>query len=118
MDYCWPGNVRELENAIEHAFVTCRAETIERADLPIEIRSAAHREAECRERGGGPATAAGTTGRLTREALLSMLQSCHWNQSETARRLHVDRTTVWRKMKQWDIKAAGGTGRRTQARDG
>ena len=33
----WPGNVRELENAIEHAAVLCRGETIGPADLPPAI---------------------------------------------------------------------------------
>lgn len=41
MDYNWPGNVRELENAIEHAFVLCRKDSvIDVFDLPLEIRRA------------------------------------------------------------------------------
>jgi DNA-binding NtrC family response regulator len=31
----WPGNVRELENAIEHAVVFCRDDTITASDLPF-----------------------------------------------------------------------------------
>ena len=107
MDYCWPGNVRELENAIEHAFVTCRADTIELDDLPVEMRTASQREIECRER-GTDALLPRASGPLTKEALLQTLAACNGNQSETARRLGVDRTTVWRKMKQWKIRPPVG----------
>ncbi len=104
MDYCWPGNVRELENAIEHAFVTCNTDTIGLDDIPFEIRSASQRAIECRERGGSPLPLAPEPSTpLTREKLLETLQACNGNQSETARRLNIDRTTVWRKMKQWDL---------------
>jgi DNA-binding NtrC family response regulator len=34
----WPGNVRELENAIEHAVVFCRKDTILPTDLPFVRR--------------------------------------------------------------------------------
>jgi PAS domain S-box-containing protein len=37
MRYEYPGNVRELENAIEHAFVICIGNVIEREDLPPHI---------------------------------------------------------------------------------
>jgi transcriptional regulator with PAS, ATPase and Fis domain len=37
-EYSWPGNVRELENAIERIVVTVQHETIDVADLPVEIR--------------------------------------------------------------------------------
>jgi DNA-binding NtrC family response regulator len=33
--YAWPGNVRELENAMEHALVFCRQDTVTSADLPL-----------------------------------------------------------------------------------
>ena len=38
-EYSWPGNVRELENVIERIVVTSRTDTLDRDDLPTEIRS-------------------------------------------------------------------------------
>ena len=35
VSYRWPGNVRELENAIEHAVVMARKDTIVPGDLPF-----------------------------------------------------------------------------------
>jgi PAS domain S-box-containing protein len=105
MDYCWPGNVRELENAIEHAFVTCRSEYIGLFDLPTELRTAELRDAYCREQKGSPheTVPAPPSPTESREELVTLLQRCNWNRSEAARRLGVDRTTVWRKMKRWGI---------------
>lgn len=102
-DYCWPGNVRQLENAIEHAFVTCQTDTLEMNDLPEEIRSAHLRAMECSNRTGSSKRNVDRhlPSPITRDILENMLTECHGNQSETARRLGVDRTTVWRKLKQW-----------------
>ncbi|MBF0191401.1 MAG: sigma 54-interacting transcriptional regulator [Magnetococcales bacterium] len=37
LQYPWPGNIRELENAIEHAFVVCRLNTIRIKHLPKNL---------------------------------------------------------------------------------
>jgi two-component system response regulator HydG len=106
MDYCWPGNVRELENTIEHAYVTCQGNEIGLFDLPPELRMTEFRAAECRGRAetkklqGKSAAASGAT---TRDQLVKMLASCGWSKAEAARRLGLNRATVWRKMKQWGI---------------
>ena len=107
MDHCWPGNVRELENAIEHAFVTCQTDEIGLFDLPTEIRMVELRAASCRERRfsgieGVPEPVQASSAKIP-EQLQSVLEECGWNRSEAARRLGVDRTTVWRRMKQWGI---------------
>ncbi len=108
MEYCWPGNVRELENAIEHAFVTCPDSCIRLEDLPYEIRTALQRDMECGERFGSGKTVPLPVGPLNREKMLSTLSECGWNRTEAARRLGIDRTTVWRRMKQWNIRAPEG----------
>ncbi len=37
--HSWPGNVRELENALQHALVVAKGETILPADLPASVRA-------------------------------------------------------------------------------
>jgi len=105
MDYCWPGNVRELENAIEHAYVTCQGQEIGLFDLPVELRKTELRAAECQQVNQAQAAPARTPcpAPLDREMLVTTLRACHWNKAEAARRLGLDRATIWRKMKQWNI---------------
>ncbi|HEX5679445.1 MAG TPA: sigma 54-interacting transcriptional regulator, partial [Desulfobacterales bacterium] len=101
LDHSWPGNVRELENAVAHGFVLCRTDRIDLGHLPREIRNP------------GPATTAAPaatppTGRararsLSAQTLTRLLEECHWNKAEAARRLGISRTAVWKYMLKWKI---------------
>ena len=105
LDFCWPGNVRQLENAIEHAFVTCQAEEIGLFDLPLEIRLTHLREQLCRKAAPDEAAPPRSHPRSpgaeppAREELVRLLAECRQNRAEAARRLGVDRTTLWRWLK-------------------
>jgi len=88
MRHSWPGNVRELENAVEHAFVMCRGETILPEHLPQEL--SAPQEAVPR---GSPLVSA------EQEALRRVLAEHSGNRAAAARQLGVHRSTLWRKLK-------------------
>ncbi|MFO7840022.1 MAG: sigma 54-interacting transcriptional regulator [Desulfosalsimonadaceae bacterium] len=104
MEYQWPGNVRELENAIEHAFVLCRGDQIGIFDLPVEIRQIEYfTPAQPAEK----QTACARPAKVTKEALMQLLNDCGWNKAEVARRLGRSRTSVWQYMKKWDIPLDG-----------
>ncbi len=108
MDYDWPGNVRELKNAVEHAFVVCQTETISAGHLPLEIRDNEYRTNWVPPGSNGqvsehPDVIKPARSMLTKEMLVSRLYDCNWNKSETARKLGVSRTAIWKRMKQWEI---------------
>ena len=104
-DYCWPGNVRELENVIEHGFVTCQGNKLGLFDLPIEIRESKLRRAECQrdKLADNSLPQQESCSADTPPQLLALLKDYKWNKSEVARKLGVSRSTVWRKMKRWNI---------------
>jgi PAS domain S-box-containing protein len=100
MDHNWPGNVRELENAVEHAFVLCNGDRIEREDLPEHLRRP---EGDARPLPSVPAAKAGSREKLSKEQLIILLEDCGWNKAEAARRLGVSHTSIWKYMKKWQI---------------
>jgi PAS domain S-box-containing protein len=109
MDFCWPGNVRQLENAIEHAFVTCQGVEIGLFDLPVEIRMTELRREICAQASRSPTGAVPACGNnagariSSKEELTALLAACGHNKAEVARRAGVDRTTVWRRMKRFNV---------------
>ncbi len=100
MEYNWRGNVRELENAIEHAFVKTKTSLLLPNDLPPEVQHpSAYSFGEDIEINFSQKKSK----LLGKTRLLQALNDTGWNQSKAARKLKVDRSTVWRNMKKYHI---------------
>jgi PAS domain S-box-containing protein len=95
MNHSWPGNVRELENALEHALVLSRFEPILAGHLPPEVLKGT--------RGGGWQDVPKHSTE-EREVISAALDAAGWNRSRAARRLGIDRSTLWRKIKEYELK--------------
>ncbi len=91
MAHLWPGNVRELKYAMEHACVLCPGGEILPSHLPRELLSPEPRPV-------APPPPPAVRGGLTREAVLAALADAGNNRSLAARRLGVDRRTLYRNM--------------------
>lgn len=90
-EYDWPGNVRELKNVIERLTVIAKRGKISAAFISQIIKpenDLAEQEFESEE-----AT-------IIKQALAA----CNGNIAETASLLHMNRTTLWRKMNKFNIK--------------
>jgi len=95
--YDYPGNIRELENVIEHCFVLCEGEIIEGRHLPASIRPASKAESA---QDSEPAT-------IKQMEIILITQALRRNQGNktaAARQLGIDKSTLFRKIKAYDIK--------------
>jgi len=99
--YSWPGNVRELENVIERAVLLSKDKHIGPEDLPNSIKlDQGRQQPEYKQMS-------------LREALIEpekkiirqVLEANHWNRQETAKALNINRTTLFKKMKLYDLYA-------------
>lgn len=96
-NYNWPGNVRELENTIERALVLTNSDTIEPRDLPSEIR-----DLNAARPGGEDRTL--SMKEMERRHIIQVLGETRWNQTEAAKILGIGYNTLWRKIKEYDLK--------------
>ena len=104
MEHDFPGNVRELENIIEQAFVLCRGGMIELHHLPPELRPTEL----------GLRKAASPVDLQGMETLLitDTLRQCAGNRKQTASKLGIDVSTLYRKIKGFRIDVPETDGRR------
>jgi transcriptional regulator with PAS, ATPase and Fis domain len=95
--YPWPGNVRELENAMERTAILARNDLIGPDELPPHIASGTPL---------GPAPVLPreqTLAEVEKSHILQTLERCGWNHSHAAEALGIGRTSLWRKLKEYQI---------------
>ena len=93
--YEWPGNVRELGNYVERLVVTAN-ENIYTAGTISQILGNVGKS-------NIPQVRTIYSANTEKAHILHMLAETHYNQQKTARRLGIDRSTLYRKMKALNI---------------
>jgi len=130
-EYRWPGNIRELKNAIERAVLLGTESLIQEADIVlstlrttgdtnvsslVRFPSSAEMDAlafdSLHEQTAGNVVGLGadasnytpmTLEQWEKQHIEATLQYCQWNKSNAARILGVERTTLDRKIKRYEI---------------
>ena len=123
----WPGNIRELENAVERAVILCDGARIAAEHLPERVLRASTNSAHAD--GASPPLKLNTASAPTniaqthdartlsqllrdpeRAALLETLEKHGWNRSQAAKALGINRTTLYRKMRDLGLTHLGEAG--------
>lgn len=104
VDYPWPGNVRELENAVEYALALGTGEELTVADLPVELSQDVQRDSKNLSR----LLEAYMSDRIPlaeieKRYILSVLQQFGGNQVKAAAALGIDRSKLYRRLKQYGV---------------
>ncbi len=87
----WPGNIRELRNAIERAVVVGKSDQIAPEELPFY-------RPEC-----PPPLFNGSLRQMERAHIVHVLNDNDWNMTRCARLLGIDRSTLYNKIKRYQI---------------
>ena len=102
LKYHWPGNVRELENVVERAVVLGRNSQIFPDDLPAHVIDYADQQTvtdykllSLREALEEP----------EKKILEKALRHNNWNRQATAEMLQINRTTLYKKLKRFNLDA-------------
>ena len=98
----WPGNVRELRNTVERLLILTPGDTIRSEDVDLLV--------------GGPAGGSGLSGEMLaaetfgqfkeaaeRAFILQKLRENDWNVSETARRIEMPRSNLYKKIERYAL---------------
>ena len=91
LDHDWPGNVRQLENAISHAVILAQGSVVEGRHLPQFLKQVTEEP---------PSTSLAEN---ERRLILAILQECSWNKHEAARQLQISRSTLYSKIRRYNL---------------
>jgi transcriptional regulator of acetoin/glycerol metabolism len=88
--HAWPGNVRELENVIEHAVIIAKKEEISIKDLPQYLLQRPLQGEELV-----------TLQDVEKNLILKTLKETNWNKHKAAKKLKINRSTLYGKMRRY-----------------
>ncbi len=101
LDHDYPGNIRELENILEYATIVCKNYQIEPRHFPPYLLRAKDKAPPVdMEEAPGPGS---NIEEMEKEGLLEALRAHRWNRQAAADALGISRTTLWRKIRRFQI---------------
>jgi transcriptional regulator of acetoin/glycerol metabolism len=98
LTHSWPGNVRQLRNVLRTMLALRSADRLTLADFNEEWLAGAAAQPGRGEAAPAEPESDSVLSDAEREALRRMLETCQWNVSEAAARLHISRRTIYRKI--------------------
>jgi len=96
LEYFWPGNISEFKNRMEKIFMGCGKMMLELEDIPLDIRQ----NNNCSE---GDVSHLVSLAEVEMQAIEHVCRVCDWNLSKAAEVLKIGRTTLWRKLKSYNL---------------
>lgn len=102
-NYSFPGNVRELESIIQHAVIMCDDGIVRAKDLPDAVREGGPRRLALAHMSETSSSDIAPLSEVEREHIRRALESLDGNQTEAAKQLGISRSTLWRKLKEYDL---------------
>ena len=93
--YHWPGNVRELENCLERAVLLCETSRIQSIHLAEKTTSANEIDTMC--------SSLVSLAEMEKMLISHTLQATNGHRERSAEILGTSPTTLWRKMKKYDL---------------
>jgi DNA-binding NtrC family response regulator len=106
-EYPWPGNVRELENAVEYALAIGSSDILGIEDLPLEI-SKVHSQTDSgnlKQLLEAYMSDRIPLAEIEKRYILSVLQQFGGNQVRAAAALGIDRSKLYRRLKEYGVMA-------------
>lgn len=98
--FTWPGNIQQLKRVVEQMCLVSEGPFVEYKEVQPLLRKLKEEEQARDEALHQIAIANKTLQEIEEEAILAVLKQEDFNQSKAARRLGINRSTLWRKIKQ------------------
>ncbi len=99
LGYHWPGNVRELQNTIERAILLECDDVL----LPEHLLFAEAETTPAPESSPVPRATDMTLDDVEKEYILRVIEAVGWNKNRAAKKLGIDRTTLYTKIKKYSL---------------
>jgi transcriptional regulator with GAF, ATPase, and Fis domain/pSer/pThr/pTyr-binding forkhead associated (FHA) protein len=99
--YRWPGNVRELKNVVERAVVLAEGESIDQEDLMLSKLPTTGDTMETPS--SSDQFKPYSLAEMERLHILATLKATGWNKSQTAGLLGIERSTLDRKIRRYEL---------------
>ncbi len=103
VQYDWPGNVRELENVIERAMILSSGDVIKSDALAINQKKTGNERVEVAANMDNCSLA-----EVEKMHILNVLKNVNGQRASAARILGINRTTLYNKMRAYDLSASPG----------
>ncbi len=98
----WAGNVRELEDCLRRAAAVCENNRIDISEVSFAATGSRISHFENVTKAG--TAKAGSLSENQRQLIAAALAANEWNFTQTAKQLGIGRTTLWRKVRKFNLK--------------